>query len=1617
MEFLQLKEIKRKIFRKLLNSHSLRNENISQDILNKHINSPSFLYNLQEILEEKDFSPSRVLALCSSLMNEICLSSPEDWLVYLYNYTLDKNFKDAVTIELNPNFNISCEVYLKIYKILCDVEKSMDIPNNWQCKYPIILLNDDEIDSLERKDEYVKFLKAFNRDYVYEMMKLNGEIFKYNTLDHICGVHYLAMSLARQLKAKGLPIDLGRVSGAAAGHDIGKYGCKGEELKRVPHLHYYYTDQWFKKHNINYIRNIAINHSTWDLELENLSLESLILIYCDFRVKNIFTENGPAMCIFTLADSFKVILEKLENVDKKKENRYKRVYEKLKDFEGYLNSINICTDPSSKEDYSKPVTSPIYSLLRGNEITTSMKNLAINHNISLMYLLRDEYSLNTILEQGRSETNWKNLRQYIRVLEEYCTYFTQRQKLQTIRFLYDNLTHGEDDIRRHCAYLIGRLIAIFDQDYSKEIPKNVTIEKPPISSYDLFEEYLNLMLYPGGKLVTTHKNWIGYNTKIMVMSVFSNTKQLTMKSYRNIILKYYYTEISSNFETQLYLLDTAKYISLSSYDENLDSLIEFILTLTKKRNIIIRLAALESLIDIIPKLPITHSINFFIIKFLEPITIKSKSPSENFLYLKIFTLLNMNEHKKNFEKYCLADYTKVPEIFLSNLKTATNWVVKKHQIDILLNITLNSTTNTALHTCIHFCNLLKVSEIETVRDNAGLSILKIMPILSPSERNEVAIELLRGLEIEGQKFTEYISPFLGQVILWLEPSEIDEIIDDLKSKIKVSNEDVKILIVKTIGTSLSNYGSYKTRFKEEIHVYDKRLCSMLSILLNGIGDYKDKVRQAAIITLGKDIFGSSNLSFEEKLHVFKLTGKKILTLIGNDDNNRLLLLTNAAALNHIYRFIADYTFFKGNFSIDIPDKVAFFPGTFDPFSLGHKNISKAIRDLGYEVYLAVDEFSWSKKTLPNLLRKTLISLSICNEFNIYIYPETLQTNIANPKDLKNLRNSFSGSEVYFVSGSDVLLNASCYKRPVVENSIHTFNHIIFERGNSKKLLGAKSLIQGKLEVLNLPARYSNISSSQIRNYIDKNRDISTLVDPLVSKYIHENGFYQREPLEKLSLNASNLDFEFIENINSDIVYNLLSKMDSNHEIETELIKLINKEAPKLVIIKNSQSGEVMSLAAMHWVRANNLYVEIENEEISRTLRANSTGRMIFIDGIYISDKEKNKFLEQVIITEALSFAISKDYEYAVFNPAHNSLTSSLLVETMISQGFTDISSLDSSLPVLAVNMTSPCILNLDIESIIKEPFRNNSKVRNVINIRRKLLQKTLSSLYPNELLLCFNSDVLHEKMIKNICHENQVSTHIKTPKEYGSAMCIPYGDILDRHVIPNTVTKSLHTEKYYSGNVKNFFIGESPYYLALKDQLKMIKSFNRPIILVDNILHKGYRIRALAPLLKEENINVQKILCGILSGRGKDLMDMQNIEVSSVYFIPKLKIWFNENAMYPFLGGDAIWRGSFPKRNLIPSINAILPYTYPVFIKDASHQSVYNLSKVCLETSIEILKILESEYHNIYGRKLTLYSLGEVITTPRSPDIGKGIEYDLSSTPSTLVEKDLELLIRLENIL
>ena len=119
-----------------------------------------------------------------------------------------------------------------------------------------------------------------------------------------------------------------------------------------------------------------------------------------------------------------------------------------------------------------------------------------------------------------------------------------------------------------------------------------------------------------------------------------------------------------------------------------------------------------------------------------------------------------------------------------------------------------------------------------------------------------------------------------------------------------------------------------------------------------------------------------------------------------------------------------YQLYTGDVVLKGRSKVACFPGTFDLFTLSHKEIARRIRELGYTVFLAIDEFSWSKKTQPHLVRRQIVNMSMADEFYVHLFPDDIPINIANPADLKRLREIFAEQEVYIVAGSDAVHNAS-----------------------------------------------------------------------------------------------------------------------------------------------------------------------------------------------------------------------------------------------------------------------------------------------------------------------------------------------------------------------------------------------------------------------------------------------------------------------------------------------------------------------------------------------------------------------------------------------------------------
>ena len=97
------------------------------------------------------------------------------------------------------------------------------------------------------------------------------------------------------------------------------------------------------------------------------------------------------------------------------------------------------------------------------------------------------------------------------------------------------------------------------------------------------------------------------------------------------------------------------------------------------------------------------------------------------------------------------------------------------------------------------------------------------------------------------------------------------------------------------------------------------------------------------------------------------------------------------------------------------------------------------------------------------------------------------------------------------------------------------------------------------------------------------------------------------------------------------------------------------------------------------------------------------------------------------------------------------------------------------------------------------------------------------------------------------------------------------------------------------------------------------------------------------------------------------------------------------------------------------SINLILPYVLPTFMNDVPRSRVYDFSMECLKNAREILSALEEEYKELFQKNLTLKRIGEAIISPKFPDIGSSMAYDLNLAPSIFVQNDIERLIRLKD--
>ena len=1549
------------------------------DALLRTIETEGYMQRFTGLFNGTRLRCADVLALCRPELEVLCPGEPsEGWLAYAYDYARRLLYPEKTDAE---PFAPGAVFLLSVLQVLFAAEAEL-LPHDpaWTFDF----LTDDELAGSPCAPSYQRFLRLWRREFVYELMRLGLEVTPYRTLEHIAGVHHIAVTAARALRKSGVAVDVALVSGAAAGHDLGKFGCRPGE--RVPYLHYFYTDQWFRRRRMTDIGHVAANHSVWDLEPDYLSVEALLLIYADFRVKQLHDAQGREITrISTLAQAFQVILDKLDDVDGEKQKRYTRVYARLEDFEQFMVSRGVDVTMSGGD--TPPLPEKHTSLMTDDEALRALTLRCVGHNMELMHRLTDQRSFARLLEEARGETDWRRLRAYLAVMESYSLYLHIPQKVQTLTFLYELLMHREGDIRRQAAALLGEIIAGFHAGYAKERPADIRPDPRAITDVDQWRLYLNKILYPDHKLMPQHRRWIGYTLKFAVGSLLSHCPGREERFLAPVFAYYRRPEDLDDY-TAFQLLDTAAALPDTAYTASrARQMTDFAAALSLRKDLTIRMAAVL-LLDRLARLYPEDG------RALEAVTAVPDGDSGTLRYLKQDVLSQGAP--------LLLPEDVVSEIFLDNLKTATPWITKQGNLRLLTDFA-RSGKSPALHIATHLSNLIKVSDRVTVRHSAGNALLALAPRLTADQRNEVAVELCRGLELGQQEFTKYIPDYLGRFALWLPPAELDEVLDDLRVNLSSSDSRVTASVLDTVGVIYEAYDAYRSRFPETDDAYRRRRERLLGLLMRGLSGIDGATRQEALFVLGRRVFGSGELGRHEKRRAFMLTQRKLLSAQDEFPGEGLTFYYRAAMLGKLYRFITEERLFHKGFDFGAPRPVAFFPGTFDPFTLSHKGIVRAIRDQGFEVLLAIDEFSWSKKTQPYRLRRRIAAMAVADVFHVSIFPEDFPVNIANPENLHELRAAFPGRSVSIVVGSDVVLHASSYKKSVTPDSIHTFDHVVFRRTEPDAEPADYSCITGKVLELTLPPQLEEISSTRIREAVDANRDISNLIDPTVQEFIYRRGLYLREPQDKPVLRTEDLSFLPASPETAEKFLRTMLSVPTAAALRTQ----IESRGDDVMVCRDTD-GTILGAASYACLDSARLFARLGDPALSGLVRQNAGGRTLLISGLFVPRGERQSDLCQLLITEVLTLALSREFTYALYLPLEGAV-SGYGRQLLTLQGFVPAG---DSTDALAVDMRCPIVLSRNVDTAVKAPFSSSPRVLAAIAAAHRRLQAALTKLQPGSLVLSLSAGVIYHRLLQRITGRNGVPAEPTTPRVLGPDICVPYGKILRGVAVPNTVTKTLRTDKVYEPDLSTYSIEAYPDYSPLPDQVRTIHAFARPVILVDDMLHDGKRIRRLAPLLAETNTPVDQVLVGYLTGMGRDLMEQLGYDVDAIYYLPNLRLRFVESTLYPFIGGDTVRRSEALPGGLQPAVNRILPYAAPEYT-GMDDETAWELSLCCLENARDILLALETEFRSLYARNLTLSRLGEAVILPLCPDKGGCMTYDLSRAASTYLEGDIELLKRM----
>ena len=305
---------------------------------------------------------------------------------------------------------------------------------------------------------------------------------------------------------------------------------------------------------------------------------------------------------------------------------------------------------------------------------------------------------------------------------------TAENKKKTLALLYELLMHPEGDVRRKSGQIMGQILANSGPKYRKERPHSArkdamtpTMMALLDESVSLWEHYILLCLHPDRKVSPKHALRISNSLKTICMSLFASCDEKEAQPMLPPLLRLLW---QAEGEDRFVLVDAFSRIPWSYFPpESLPPTIDALGKMVLSGDVPLQLNALRALEQLrLHRLETEDAI----VHAVRQLNV-SPGPHSQVLDCMRRRVLGLSD------------------FYLSNLKNAVHWTIKLVQIDLLCD-DVRRHPDSAFHTAMHLSNLLSVSEHLPVREYAGQRLLEVCQALTISQRNEIAIDLIRELE-------------------------------------------------------------------------------------------------------------------------------------------------------------------------------------------------------------------------------------------------------------------------------------------------------------------------------------------------------------------------------------------------------------------------------------------------------------------------------------------------------------------------------------------------------------------------------------------------------------------------------------------------------------------------------------------------------------------------------------------------------------------------------------------------------------------------------------------------------------------------------------------------------